>query len=79
MDADDRLLLIDVENVVGHPGASAAAVCRRVGALLDAAGGVHHAVAGYPRPDEGTPDVLACLFAELGVAPLSVPPGVGAA
>lgn len=80
MPAEDtpRLLIIDLENVVG-PGHPRQRVLRsRITALLDAAGPVHHAVAGYAVTDLAE-DPTASVLAELRVAPLRVPPAPDAA
>lgn len=69
----DRLVLIDLENVVGFR-AKPRTLRARVTALLDAAGPRHHAVAAYAA-DDGQDDPTASALAALGVAPLRVPPG----
>ncbi|ONI92799.1 hypothetical protein ALI22I_01875 [Saccharothrix sp. ALI-22-I] len=73
----DRLVLIDLENVVGFRP-KPRTLRARVTALLNAAGQRHHAVAAYAAhdaEDDPTASALACL----GVAPLRVPPGSDAA
>jgi hypothetical protein len=78
MRAGDRVLLIDVENTVGSVRPRPDVVRRRVGALVSAAGPVHHVVASY-APDDPAVDVAVSVLAELGVAPWPVPPGANAA
>jgi hypothetical protein len=78
MHAEDRVLLIDVENSVGPVRPRPALVRARVGALRAAAGDVHHVVACYSATDPAA-DVLVSVLAELGVAPWPVPPGRDAA
>lgn len=75
--ADTRMLLIDLENMVGT-GPRERPLRARVGALLAAVGPVHHAVAGYTTT-EVRQDVVASILAELGVAPLRTAPGPDAA
>ncbi|MGI9003765.1 MAG: hypothetical protein ACR2GH_19305 [Pseudonocardia sp.] len=75
---DTRLLLIDLENMVGTPGPRERPLRARVSALLAAAGPVHHAVAGYTTTETGQ-DAVASILAELGVAPLRTAPGPDAA
>lgn len=73
----DRLVLIDLENVVGFRS-KPRTLRARVTALLDAAGPHHHAVAAYAADDaedDSTASALACL----SVAPLRVRPGPDAA
>ncbi|MGH4022625.1 MAG: hypothetical protein ACRDT0_25995 [Pseudonocardiaceae bacterium] len=73
----DRLVLIDLENVVGFRS-KPRTLRARITALLDAAGPRHHAVAAYAAndaEDDPTASALACL----NVAPLRVPPGPDAA
>lgn len=73
----DRLVLIDLENVVGFRP-KPRTLRARVTALLDAAGPHHHAVAAYAVDDAGD-DPIASALACLGVAPLRVAPGPDAA
>lgn len=73
----DRLVLIDLENVVGFRP-KRRTLRARIIALLDAAGPHHHAVAAYAAEDaedDPTASALACLK----VAPLRVLPGPDAA
>lgn len=73
MQPTDRLVLIDLENVVGFRP-KPRTLRARVTALLEAAAPWHHAVAAYAvddAEDDPTASVLACL----GVAPLRVAPG----
>lgn len=68
----DRLVLIDLENVVGFRP-KPRTLRARITALLDAAGPRHHAVAAYAAEDaedDPTASALACL----NVAPLRVSP-----
>lgn len=74
---DDRLVLIDLENVVGFRP-KPRTLRDRVSALLTAAGPHHHAVAAYAT-DDLADDPTASLLAALGVAPLRVLPGPDAA
>lgn len=74
----DRLVLLDLENVVGfRPKPRTLRV--RVTALLHAAGPRHHAVAAYAAAGDAVDDPTASALACLGVAPLRVPPGPDAA
>ncbi|GAB3214214.1 hypothetical protein GCM10027294_52720 [Marinactinospora endophytica] len=75
MRADDRVLLIDVENVLGSRPRNAG---ERLAALLADVGPLHHAVAGYAAHDPAG-DLLASVLAELGIAPLRVLAGADAA
>src|SRR5574341_1617546 len=78
MDANDRVLLIDVENTVGPNRPRPALVRARVTALRAAAGTVHHTVACYSAADPSA-DVVVSVLAEHGVAPWPVPPAPDAA
>lgn len=73
----DRLVLIDLENVVGFRS-KPRTLRVRVTALLDAAGLRHHAVAAYAA-DDAEDDPTASELACLGVSPLRVPHGPDAA
>lgn len=75
---DARVLLIDVDNVVGAVRPGETVVRARVGALLAAAGPVHHVVACYAITGNG-PDRVRSVLAELGVAGWAVPAGANAA
>ncbi|GAA3462772.1 hypothetical protein ACFFSW_25385 [Saccharothrix longispora] len=76
--SETKVLLIDVENVVGPVNPSPGLVRSRIGALLAAAGPVHHAMAGYSRQDPAGDRVVSVL-AEMGVCTWVVPPGTDAA
>ncbi|CAO5240216.1 hypothetical protein [Frankia sp. AgKG'84/4] len=78
MQADDRVLLIDLENMVGLVQPRPDLVRARVHALLEAAGPVHHALASYAQ-GEPSSDRGASVLAELRVAPWPVPAGKNAA
>lgn len=73
----DRVVLVDLENVVGFRP-KRRTLRTRMTALLDAAGPRHHAVAAYACIED-TDDVTASTLAALGVAPLRVTPGPDAA
>lgn len=73
----DRLVLIDLENVVGFRP-KPRTLRARVTALLDAAGPHHHAVAAYAT-DDIEDDPTASTLASLGIAPLRTLPGPDAA
>lgn len=73
----DRLVLIDLENVVGFRP-KPRTLRARITALLDAAGPRHHAVAAYAA-DDADDDPTASALACLSVAPLRVPHGPDAA
>ncbi|GAA2698215.1 MULTISPECIES: hypothetical protein [Actinosynnema] len=75
---DVRVLLIDLENAVGAIRPRPRVLRGRVGALLGAAGPVHHAIAGYSGADLAD-DPTASLLAELGVGALRVAPAQDAA
>ncbi|QFZ19518.1 hypothetical protein [Saccharothrix syringae] len=82
MRAADRVLLIDVGNVVGVAEPCPLAVGpdlvrARVGAVLRAAGPVHHVMACYASAERGM-DLLGSVLAEMGVCSRTVPPGRGA-
>jgi hypothetical protein len=77
VNADDRILLLDLENL-GTVRLRPRPLRARLEALLAVAGDVHHAVAAYALPDDST-DPVASLLAELRIAPLRVPPGPDAA
>ncbi|WP_189160686.1 hypothetical protein [Lentzea pudingi] len=78
MNADDRILLLDLENL-GSARLRPRPLRSRLEALLNAAGDIHHAVAAYALPDVAETDPLASVLAELRVAPLRVTPGADAA
>lgn len=73
----DRVVLVDLENVVGFRP-KRRTLRTRMTALLAAAGPRHHAVAAYACLDDAD-DVTASTLAALGVAPLRVTPGPDAA
>lgn len=77
VEAADRVLLIDVDRVVGPVDRRPDVVRARMGAVLRAAGPVHHAMACYASAGPGS-DLLASVLAELGVSSRAVPPGRGA-
>ncbi|MEU7481752.1 hypothetical protein AB0A63_37650 [Lentzea sp. NPDC042327] len=78
MEATDKVLLIDLENVVGPNQPRPRLLRARVGALVAAAGPVHHVMAGYSHP--GThEDLTLSVLAELGVAACRVPQHANAA
>ncbi|ASO20789.1 hypothetical protein AHOG_15815 [Actinoalloteichus hoggarensis] len=70
MNADDKTLLLDLENL-GSVTLRPRPLRVRLEALLAAAGDHHHAVAAYAVAD-GTPDALSSVLAELRIAPLRV-------
>ncbi|WP_309114755.1 hypothetical protein [Saccharothrix sp.] len=72
-----RIMLIDLENVVGT-NRKPAALRSLVTAFLDAAGPHHHTVAAYAVHSPDSKSVASVLTA-LGVAPLPVEPGPDAA
>ncbi|GAA1296185.1 hypothetical protein [Saccharothrix xinjiangensis] len=77
MRAANRVLLIDVDGVVGPDAPRPELVRERVAAVLRAAGPVHHALACYTGEPVGL-DELGSALAELGVPSRAVPPGRGA-
>ncbi|MFT7840316.1 hypothetical protein Q5530_29590 [Saccharothrix sp. BKS2] len=77
MGAADRVLLIDVDGVVGPDAPRPELVRARVAAVLRAAGPVHHALACYTGAGPG-PDLVGSALTELGVPSRAVPPGRGA-
>ncbi|NUT49401.1 MAG: hypothetical protein HOV94_19145 [Saccharothrix sp.] len=77
MQSTDRVVLIDLENLVGT-NPRPAALWTRIGVLLNAAGPHHHAVVAYAAPDADG-DTVFSVLAALGVAPLRVEPGPDAA
>lgn len=77
MRAANRVLLIDVDGVVGPDAPRPELVRERVAAVLRAAGPVHHALACYTGEPTGL-DELGSVLAELGVPSRVVPPGRGA-
>lgn len=78
MQADARVVLVDLENMVGAVRPRPALVRACVAVLRAAAGPAHHALACYSTADPAT-DGLVSVLAELGVAPWPVPPGPDAA
>ncbi len=78
MNADDRTLLLDLENL-GARWLRPRPFRARLAALLAAAGPVHHAVAAYSSPPEANDGALASMLAEHRIAPLRVLPGPDAA
>lgn len=78
MNADDRILLLDLENL-GTVRLRPRPLRARLETLLATAGEIHHAVAAYALSAEETGDPLASLLAELRIAPLRVLPGADAA
>ncbi|RLK58427.1 hypothetical protein [Actinokineospora cianjurensis] len=77
MIADDRTLLLDLENL-GSATLKPRPLRARLETLLSAAGEHHHAIAAY-AVTEGEPDPIVSVLAELRVAPLRVRPGPDAA
>lgn len=77
MKADDRTLLLDLENL-GSVRRRPRPLRARLEALLAAAGEHHHAVAAY-AVREGEADPASSVLAELRIAPLRVCPGPDAA
>jgi hypothetical protein len=77
VNTDDRILLLDLENL-GSATLRPRPLRARLATLLAAAGEHHHAVAAYAIA-EGEPDPVASLLAELRIAPLCVRPGPDAA
>ena len=72
MNAEDRTLLLDLENI-GTIRLRPHLLRARLETLLAAAGEIHHAVTAYAAPpDEAQADPLASLLAELRIAPLRV-------
>lgn len=80
MQASDRVLLIDVENVLGGLDRRRPLVFQtRIAVLLGAAGGpLHHCVAAFGM-GSARDQALLSLLAEIGVAPWPVTPGPNAA
>lgn len=78
MNADDRILLLDLENL-GSVWLRPRPLRARLETLLASAGEIHHAVAAYALPAGADADPLASLLAELRIAPLRVAPGADAA
>lgn len=78
MNADDRILLLDLENL-GTVRLRPRPLRARLETLLAAAGEIHHAVAAYALPTDDDSDPVVSLLAELRIAPLRVPPGADAA
>lgn len=72
-----RIMLIDLENVIGT-NRKPAVLRSLVAALLDAAGPHHHTVAAYASHSPDSDSVAPVLIA-LGVVPLPVEPGPNAA
>ncbi|GAA4869929.1 hypothetical protein [Saccharopolyspora cebuensis] len=77
MIADDRTLLLDLENL-GSVRLRPRPLRARLMTLLAAAGEHHHAVAAYAVAEDGI-DSAAAVLAELRIAPLRVAPGPNAA
>jgi hypothetical protein len=78
MNADDRILLLDLENL-GTRWLRQRPFRARLNALLAAADPVHHAVAAYAVSPDADDGPLASLLAELRIAPMPVQPGPDAA
>ena len=78
MNADDRVLLLDLENL-GTVRLRPRPLRVRLETLLATAGEIHHAVAAYAQPAGEDGDPPASILAELRIAPLRVPPGADAA
>ncbi|GLZ28068.1 hypothetical protein Lesp02_02580 [Lentzea sp. NBRC 105346] len=78
MNADDRVLLLDLENL-GSARLRPRPLRARLETLLDAAGETHHVVAAYAVPECNGVDPVASVLAELRIAPLRVPTGPDAA
>lgn len=74
-----RVLLIDVDNMVGVACTPRPAARARLAVLLAAAGPVHHAVAAYNARGDSVEDPLASHLAELGVGCIPVDGGPDAA
>jgi hypothetical protein len=74
MEAEDRVLLVDLENIVGSVRPKPDLVRARVGLLIDAAGPVHHVVAAWAQGDPAG-DPLVSVLAELRVTTWLVPGG----
>lgn len=68
----DRTWLLDLDNVIGSIRPRPRVLRTRVRALLEAAGPLHHAVAGYAVNNLDDHDPVASILAELGIAPLRV-------
>ncbi|TQM85487.1 hypothetical protein FHX81_7973 [Saccharothrix saharensis] len=77
MRPDERVVLIDLENMVGT-NPRTPVLRSKVTALLEAAGPYHHAVVAYAASEDDG-DTAASVLAALGVAPLRVEPGPDAA
>ncbi|GAA2798702.1 hypothetical protein [Saccharopolyspora taberi] len=78
MNADDRVALLDLENL-GAARLRPRPLRARLEALLAVAGDIHHAAAAYALSDGHDTDPVASVLAELRIAPLRVPPGPDAA
>lgn len=65
--ADERVLLIDVENVVGPVAPGPEVIRGRVRALIEAAGEPHHVLACY-APEDPQADRTVSVLAEMRVA-----------
>ncbi|GAA1309277.1 hypothetical protein [Saccharothrix xinjiangensis] len=77
--ARPRVLLIDVDNMVGVACTPRPVARARMEALLVAAGPVHHAVAAYNARTDQADDPLSSHLAELGVGCIPVDDGPDAA
>ena len=78
LDAGDRVLLVDIENMIGPVRPAPAVIRRKMTALLEAAGDVHHTIACFGSSDSAEDPTVSTL-AEMGVAPWPVPHGRDAA
>ncbi|QFZ23021.1 NYN domain-containing protein [Saccharothrix syringae] len=78
MEAAQRVLLIDLENMIGPVNPQPELVRGRIAALVRAAGPVHHALACYARTDPQL-DLIGSVLAEMGVPSRVVVPGPDAA
>lgn len=78
MEAAQRVLLIDFENMIGPVNPRPELVRGRIAALVRAAGPVHHALACYARTEPEL-DLTGSVLAEMGVPSRVVAPGPDAA
>lgn len=67
VEPSDRVLLIDLENVVGTVHVRPRVLRAKLRVLLQAAGPVHHALASYAQADP-VDDAAVSVLAEMGVA-----------
>ncbi|MFT7841467.1 hypothetical protein Q5530_35480 [Saccharothrix sp. BKS2] len=78
MEAAQRVLLIDLENMIGPVNPRPELVRGRITALVRAAGPVHHALACYARTEPEL-DVIGNVLTEMNVPSRVVAPGPDAA